>query len=333
MKRLFLFILILSTVFLTACGERIDSGTKYESTYNTSAEGEHHEEKTEQEPTTKNPNYPTVVNSLPERVPFMTRKPELETHRNMLSPELQVIYDEYWEKISNYEIFVADFASDGYGYEDFYKVTDAIRADYTETRLFLETSELYSDEMYKGQVRYISVGYDYNWIIRDSFDCAFMDSYIEDINSVCDEIISRMPDGTNAEKYEFLGREIIGMTYYGENDDAAEVEDVDWSYAYMNGPLLYGKAICQGYSYAYMYLCNRAGLWCHTTSGGGHCWNIVKLENGSTYHVDLTWADTDESEIYDDVFYRYFLLSQEEIEVDHSFYEGEMTATGEPIEK
>lgn len=259
---------------------------------------------------------------------FLIRKPAFETHRNMLPAKLQKKYDEFWEKISNYEFFVADFKTDDYTIDDFYEITDALRMDYTEIRLFLETSELYSDEMYRGESRYISVDYDYNWLIRDTFDPEYMNSYIDEINTVCDEIISRMPNGTCAEKYEFLGREICKMTEYGENDtDNVPKEEVDWSYAYMNGPLLYGKAICQGYAYAYMYLCNRAGLWCHTVSGGVHCWNIVKLEDGSTYHVDLTWGDTGND------FDRYFLLTQEELEVDHTLYEGEMEANGKPLKK
>lgn len=267
-------------------------------------------------------DYTNSINSAT----FLIRKPELETYRNMLDPKLQPIYDDFISKISNYETFVVDFTKVNYDFEEFYMLTDALRCDYNEIRLFLETSELYSDEMYKGNPRYISVSYEYNWLIRDSFDPDFMNEYMEEINEICDEIISRMPNGTNADKYKFLGNEIIKMTYYGENDvNNVPNEEVDWSYAYLNGPLLSGKAVCQGYAYAYKYLCNRAGLWCHTVSGGCHCWNIIMLEDGSTYHVDLTWGDNGEEYI------GYFLLTEEEIRIDHTPYVDELNATGKKI--
>lgn len=265
------------------------------------------------------------LNNIVETHDNIVVKSNFEPHKTRLTANEQKVYDEFLAKIFKYEEFVVDFSdpNSNLDYDGFYRVTDAIRGDYTELRLYLETSELYSDEMYNGKVRYISVGYDYNWIIREEFDREFMEDYLEEINKVCDEIIVRMPDGTYAEKYEFLGREICKMTVYGEQEgENIPVEEVDWSYAYMNGPLLYGEAICQGYAYAYKYLCNRAGLWCITTSGGCHCWNLVMLEDGSTYNVDLTWADTGND------FERYFLLTQEEIEVDHTLYEGEWEATG-----
>ncbi|MBE5819753.1 MAG: hypothetical protein E7310_02895 [Clostridiales bacterium] len=250
---------------------------------------------------------------------------DFEPYKSQLAENEQKVYDEFLIKIRNYEEFVVDFSdlNCNIDYDGFHRVTDALRGDYNELRLYLKTSELYSDEIYNGNVRYISVRYEYNWLRRDEFDPEFMEAHLEEINRVCDEIIARMPDGTYAEKYEFLGREIYNMTVYGENDiNNVPDEEVDGSYAYMNGPILYGKAICQGYAYAYQYLCNRAGLWCITTSGGCHCWNLVMLEDGSTYNVDLTWADTEND------FERYFLLTQEEIEVDHTLYEGEWKATG-----
>ena len=275
-------------------------------------------------------NEPTQTTTEPAKpiitATFLTKKPEFETNKNLLDPKLQPIYDEFFEKISKYEFFVVDFANDNYGFEDFYKITEALRADYNEIRLFLKTSELYSDEIYNGNRRYISVDYEYSWLIRDTFEPESMNKFMDKINNICDEIISRMPDGTYADKYKFLGEEIIKRTVYGEDDvNSVPDEEVDWSYAYMNGPFLKGKAICQGYAYAYQYLCNRAGLWCHTVSGGNHCWNIVKLEDGSTYHVDLTWGDIG------DELNEYFLYTQEEIEADHTPYDYELKATGQPI--
>lgn len=58
------------------------------------------------------------------------------------------------------------------------------------------------------------------------------------------------------------------------------------------GVLMYGRGVCQSYSYAYMYLLSLEGIECHVTKSDSmsHAWNIVKLD-GKFYHVDVTWDD------------------------------------------
>ena len=52
------------------------------------------------------------------------------------------------------------------------------------------------------------------------------------------------------------------------------------------------SAVCQGYSLAYEYLCEHAGMICTVvyTDQGGHAWNLVEI-NGKGYYVDCTWDD------------------------------------------
>ncbi len=60
-----------------------------------------------------------------------------------------------------------------------------------------------------------------------------------------------------------------------------------------DGPLLNGKALCEGYSKAFAYLCQSVGIECICVEGsseGDHMWNMVKLE-GKWYHVDVTFDD------------------------------------------
>jgi hypothetical protein len=64
------------------------------------------------------------------------------------------------------------------------------------------------------------------------------------------------------------------------------------------GAFVDGAVQCQGYSKAYKYLCNKAGLECYlvngyTSSGEAHMWNIVRV-NGNWYNVDLTKGDSNE---------------------------------------
>ena len=64
-----------------------------------------------------------------------------------------------------------------------------------------------------------------------------------------------------------------------------------------------GEVVCQGYSDAYLLLCQRVGLPCVVISGEGrssgtfygysnHMWNAIQLD-GAWYAVDATWDDVD----------------------------------------
>lgn len=58
------------------------------------------------------------------------------------------------------------------------------------------------------------------------------------------------------------------------------------------GILINRRAVCQGFTYAFMYFMNRAGIECHpvVSYAMDHTWNIVRLGN-NYYHVDVTWDD------------------------------------------
>lgn len=64
------------------------------------------------------------------------------------------------------------------------------------------------------------------------------------------------------------------------------------------------NVVCEGYSKAFQYLCDMTtftdDIFCYTISGtmtssntgGGHMWNVVTMENGKNYLVDVTNSDT-----------------------------------------
>lgn len=91
-----------------------------------------------------------------------------------------------------------------------------------------------------------------------------------------------------------------------------------------DGPILYGKALCEGYSRAFQYLCQSVGIECVCISGtansgsgsGGHMWNMVKLD-GKWYHIDVTWDDPVTTSGKQILEYKYFLLSDLQIKKDH----------------
>lgn len=76
------------------------------------------------------------------------------------------------------------------------------------------------------------------------------------------------------------------------NDPSAKV-DPDSSIPY--GPLVNGKAICEGYSTTYDLFMKLLGIDCVVVKGEvndkHHNWNKVKLDDGNWYCVDVTWDD------------------------------------------
>ncbi len=77
-----------------------------------------------------------------------------------------------------------------------------------------------------------------------------------------------------------------------------------------NGP------VCESYAKAYAYIMNRLGIdtlyFTGLGNGGGHAWNMVKL-NGIWYYCDTTWDDrettqNDPGNINNDFFCMYYML-------------------------
>lgn len=87
-----------------------------------------------------------------------------------------------------------------------------------------------------------------------------------------------------------------------------------------DGPILYGEAICSGYSKALMYFAQELGIPCICIEGytnEEHLWNMVKLD-GSWYHVDMTYDDPKTPSGANALRYDYFLVSDSTIRKDHT---------------
>lgn len=77
------------------------------------------------------------------------------------------------------------------------------------------------------------------------------------------------------------------------NYDSVNLNDSDYTLKYSAYAALIDKtAVCQGYAVLLYRLALMAGIDARvvtgTAKGGGHAWNIVKLD-GKWYHVDATW--------------------------------------------
>ena len=66
------------------------------------------------------------------------------------------------------------------------------------------------------------------------------------------------------------------------------------------GPLVRRRSICGGYAKSFKLLMDMLGIECRTVNGsnawGGerHMWNMVRLDDGEWYCVDVTWDDTED---------------------------------------
>ncbi len=104
--------------------------------------------------------------------------------------------------------------------------------------------------------------------------------------------------GTTSEKVQQISEYLCENIVYDEEPELAHTT---------YGALVEGRAVCQGYSAAFSAICQEAGIRSYAVSGttqlsfgqtGKHVWNIVKLEDGNWYELDLTSTDEYDSKRY-----------------------------------
>lgn len=80
------------------------------------------------------------------------------------------------------------------------------------------------------------------------------------------------------------------------------------------GPIMNGRGVCEGISFAYDFLLKRKGFDCTVATGicegEGHMWNVVCL-NGSNYHIDVTNDIAQTDSCFDKPCYFYYLITDE----------------------
>lgn len=107
------------------------------------------------------------------------------------------------------------------------------------------------------------------------------------------------------ERLRIIHDEIIKMTDY-------EINMEDRSNGEPDGPLLNGKARCEGYAKAFCYIAQMVGVETLSISGfaesGSHLWSMVKIDN-KWLHVDVTFDD--------EWGYEYFCIDDKKCGLDH----------------
>lgn len=89
---------------------------------------------------------------------------------------------------------------------------------------------------------------------------------------------------------------VMNVAYDYDNYLKGTIPDNSYS---VIGPMLYGKAVCQGYADVFNIFMEALGIECKMITGtadngsgvwGGHAWNKVKVD-GNWYYIDVTWDD------------------------------------------
>lgn len=109
---------------------------------------------------------------------------------------------------------------------------------------------------------------------------------MELLKAVVKRVADYMPEGLSTyDRYYYLAAVLSEHVTYDDRPSSCFTAF---------GALVQGKAVCEGYSMAYLLLCREANLWCSERSGlpdgVGHAWNLIKLDSG-IYNVDVTWCD------------------------------------------
>lgn len=237
----------------------------------------------------------------------------------------KAMYDEMLENAKAFAPF--SYTAEEHGYAELdrsLRVYGMIAEDHPEIENYFYMVEVTEDSM----TTEIKAQYIMPW------DADMNEAEIEELryetalfDAVCDRIVQKMPEGLSAyDQYRYLAAVISFVTAYDYD------REYGWQDSTAYGSIVGGHSICQGYSRGFMVLCKKANLWCEYAEGesGGeaHMWNLVKLDSG-TYHVDITWAD--ETGLPGSAEWtQYFMLTQEEILVDHEIY-GDTQATGSQL--
>lgn len=152
---------------------------------------------------------------------------------------------------------------------------------------------------------FLAVAYDnpeFYWLSETKYSIDFWSmTYPEEakaiqkqLHTIADEVIAKMPQGSDYEKVKYIYEYIIQNTEY--NLSALDNEDVAWANQSIRSVFLDKKSICNGYSLAFQFLCQKAGIESIYIAGDisasvdKHAWNLVKID-GKYYPIDTTWGD------------------------------------------
>lgn len=244
-----------------------------------------------------------------------------------LNDDQQALYDEMLPKVKDLTPFTYTAKDRSYAVLDnVLMAASALCQDHPEYENYFDIEEVVEGDRTTALRACYFLPYDATGAAADTKQ---IKEEIQIFEEECNLIVSAIPKNFSTyDKYRYLAAVISLRTTY--DNDSAGGKPSATAYGAIEG----GASICQGYASGFEYLCRKANLWCTQVSGvsqdTAHAWNLVKLESG-TYHIDLTWADADGNTPLDPAWQSYFMLTQEEILLDHQMDDGtEATGKNQP---
>lgn len=147
---------------------------------------------------------------------------------------------------------------------------------------------------------------------------SLLKTYNQNLDKQVEELIKTLikPHMKDYERERVIGEYLMNHLVYA-------TRETDLSHT-MQGALVEGIAVCDGYAKSYMYLLNSIGIPTKFVTGTAtsenqaipHAWNLVKLQDGY-YHVDLTWADSEGGQIGH--LYPYFNETDDYMKLTHTW--------------
>lgn len=210
---------------------------------------------------------------------------------NTLSNADKAIYNVIYDAMESFEKKIV-FGNRGLSYTKIQRLVRCV--NYDNPLLFQAPLAVFSWHGTADNVTSITISYDYT-----SYETA---SYRKMVEERVDGILQKADGSVSLVEYiDKIRTDIMLSAAY---DDTLSRKN---SYECI-GVLLDKYGVCESYSRAFQYACQRIGVNCMLvvgqSEGEGHMWNMLMLEN-DWYHMDLTWDDG----LYNTVYSDYFNLS------------------------
>ncbi|MBR5261498.1 MAG: hypothetical protein IKV47_04945, partial [Oscillospiraceae bacterium] len=185
--------------------------------------------------------------------------------------------------------------------------------DYVHHMTFFEGISWQYSWWYDGDGTIHKFAYTLNFTLRDGMSLEDTLAELDAFEAECEAIVSELhTEGiltdamTTYEKAKVLYEYVDHHLQYDDN-----YFDVPAYDAIMND-----RAVCEGYTAIYNYLCNLVGIPAKGTFGASgsepHIWTEIEID-GEKYYIDVTWGDPtpDRGENFSDL--RYFWISYDEL--------------------
>ena len=243
-----------------------------------------------------------------------------------LSGDKKTLYNRMTDTISKskYIIDINDLSLDE---DQVLEVFQKVLADYPQY-FYVSKSCMVAYGTKKSKIRAVALRYtdgnttdEFNKRMKlvKTADRSIINQKIESLKTKVEAVVSGINGNMRDVLKEKIVHDYVAKTVAYDSYTAENIENLGTTLPHsfdIYGAAVEGKAVCEGYSKLFQYLCYLVGINSNQVAGisggGNHMWNTVFID-GKWYQTDVTWDDGD-----DFIGYNYFNLTTEEIKSNHS---------------